>query len=186
MILFIIFLNSCSNNDIYGNTDAEILKYLQESDLLDNIGKDNIFINDIINIDNSKIVGFSTDTGQGVLVYDKDKNGNYVMSEGKAEGRNLDSIGVAIYRVMYNIYESFQDGKHAYVVLSTGDNISKVEIIINNKYKYSESIEIGKPSMTMIKEDIPRDESKSMEIDYKYFDINGKELSDEHYKGENK
>lgn len=40
--------------------------------------------------------------------------------------------------------------------------------------------------MIMIKEDIPRDESKSMEIDYKYFDINGKELSDEHYKGENK
>ncbi|MCU9816307.1 hypothetical protein [Paraclostridium sp. AKS73] len=40
---------------------------------MNTIGKDNITIVDTIYIDNSKVIGFLSDTGQGYLVYEKIK-----------------------------------------------------------------------------------------------------------------
>ncbi|WP_297133587.1 hypothetical protein [Terrisporobacter sp.] len=73
IILSIIFVTECSNNsDRVGNTDDEILEYLHK-DFMTNIGNDNLTIVDTIYIDNSKIVGFLSDTGQGYFVYEKIK-----------------------------------------------------------------------------------------------------------------
>lgn len=57
-ILSIIFITGCSNNDTVGNTNEEILHYLNEGDFLRNIAKDNLTILDTVDIDNSKIVVF--------------------------------------------------------------------------------------------------------------------------------
>ena len=80
VILSIIFVTGCSkNNDIVGNNDDEILQYLYKSDFMNTIGKDDITIIDTIYIDNSKVIGFLSNTGQGYLVYEKNKKGNYIL-----------------------------------------------------------------------------------------------------------
>ncbi len=87
MVLSIIFLTGCfKSNDVIGNTEDEILQYLHESDFMNSIGKDNLNIIDTVYIDNSKIVGFLSDTGQGYAVYEKNKKGDYIMTDNKAQG----------------------------------------------------------------------------------------------------
>ena len=56
IILSLIFITGCANNDTVLNTDEEILQYLKESDFMDSIGKENLSIIDTIQIDDSKIV----------------------------------------------------------------------------------------------------------------------------------
>lgn len=173
MILLTLFTLGCSNKEIYGNNDDEILKYLNQSDFLNSLGKENITIIDTIYVDDSKIVGFTTNTGQGVLAYKKDENRNYSMVDAKAEGTTVNSLGVTTYRIRYN-YDDDLPGK-AYIVISNGDIVSKVDVSIN-KYNYSEQMKIGEPSMVMIKEDLPYDEANEITINYRYFDINNNEL----------
>ncbi|MEG1312564.1 MAG: hypothetical protein RR942_11060 [Romboutsia sp.] len=178
MVLIILCIVGCSDKNVYGNTENEILQYLKESDLLDVIGKDNISIVDSIYTKNSKIVGFSCDTGQGVIVYDKNKKGDYVMTDAQADGVDEKSLGITTYGIHYNSMR-LENANRAEIIMSNGKIVSDINVIINDKYKYSRSMDIGKPSMAMIKNDLPDEKSREVIIDYRYFDINNNELQEE-------
>ncbi|WP_289682984.1 hypothetical protein, partial [Romboutsia ilealis] len=81
VIFSLIFIAGCTNNDIVLNTDEEVLQYLNESDFMESIGKENLSIIDTIQIDDSKIVTFLSNTGQGYIVCEKNKKGNYIMTD---------------------------------------------------------------------------------------------------------
>lgn len=175
-ILSIIFITGCTNNDTIGNTEGEILQYLNEGDFLDVIGNDNLTILDTVHIDNSKIVVFVSDRGQGYLVYEKNKKGDYVMTGNSAEGVEQNGLGVTNFAVRYNHNDGL-DNKHlAYLVISNASNVSTVEMSINN-HIFNEKLKIGKPSMVLLKNVLSDDEQKkSIDFDCKYFDKNDKEL----------
>ena len=86
VIFSLIFIAGCTNNDIVLNTDEEVLQYLNESDFMESIGKENLSIIDTIQIDNSKIVTFLSNTGQGYIVCEKNEKGNYIMTDNMAQG----------------------------------------------------------------------------------------------------
>ena len=77
VIFSLIFIAGCTNNDIVLNTDEEVLQYLNESDFMESIGKENLSIIDTIQIDDSKIVTFLSNTGQGYIVCEKNEKGNF-------------------------------------------------------------------------------------------------------------
>lgn len=178
VILCMTFVTECSNNEIIGNTDDEILQYLNE-DFLDNIGNDNLTIIDTVYIESSKIVIFSSHTGQGYLVYEKNKKGNYIMTDNTAQGIEADKLGVTDYIVRYNQIDSLENSKLAYLVISNGDKVSTVEMSIND-HIFNETMEIGKPSMVILNDvlDVLSDEESkdTISFDCRYFDVNNKEL----------
>lgn len=182
IILSIIFVTGCSNNsDIVGNTDDEILEYLHKSDF-NSIGKDNLTIVDTIYIDNSKIVGFLSDTGQGYFVYEKNKKGDYIMTDNMAQGITSSGLGVTNFIARYNLNNGLENSDYAYIVISNGDIVSNVEISING-HIFNESMETGKPSMILLNDVMPKSEYKDgVTFDCRYFDINNNELkNDEEY-----
>lgn len=182
IILSIIFITRCSNNsDIVGNTEAEILEYLHKSDF-NSIGKDNITIVDTIYIDNSKIVGFLSDTGQGYCVYEKNKKGDYIMTDNMAQGITSSGLGVTNFIARYNLNNGLEHSDYAYIVISNGDIVSNVEMSING-HIFNKSMETGKPSMILLNDIIPKSEYKDgVTFDCRYFDINNNELkNDEEY-----
>ena len=61
-------------------------------------------------------------------------------------------------------------------MISNGKKVSRVEITINDVYKYNANLEIGKESMVLIKENLTDDESAGIRLDVKYFDENNNEL----------
>ncbi len=183
IILSIIFVTGCSNNSgIVGNTDDEILEYLHKSDFMSDIGKDNLTIVDTIYIDNSKIVGFLSDTGQGYFVYEKNKKGDYIMTDSMVQGITSSGLGVTNFIAKYNLNNGLENSDYAYIVISNGDIVSNVEMSING-HIFNESMEIGKPSMILLNDVIPKGESKDgVSFDCRYFDINNNELkNDEEY-----
>lgn len=180
MILLIIFVTRCSNSsDVVGNTDDEILQYLHKSDFMDVIGKDNLTIVDTVYIDNSKIVGFLSDTGQGYFVYEKNEKGDYIMTNNMAQGITPGGLGATHFIVMYNLNNGLENSDNAYIVISNGDIVSNVEMSINGRV-FNESMEIGKPSMILLNDMIPKSEYKDgVNFDCRYFDINNNELKNE-------
>ena len=61
-------------------------------------------------------------------------------------------------------------------IISNGKKVSKVEITINDVYKYNANLEIGKESMVLIKENLTLEESAGIRLEVKYFDDNNNEL----------
>ena len=182
IILSIMFVTECSNNsDRVGNTDDEILEYLHK-DFMSDIGNDNLTIVDTIYIDNSKIVGFLSDTGQGYFVYEKNKKGDYIMTGNMAKGITSSGLGVTNFVARYNLNNGLENSDYAYIVISNGDIVSNVEISING-HIFNESMEIGKPSMILLNDVMPKSEYKDgVSVDFRYFDINNNELkNDEEY-----
>lgn len=180
VILSIIFLTGCfKSNDVIGNTEDEILQYLHGSDFMNSIGKDNLTIIDIVYIDNSKIVGFLSDTGQGYAVYEKNKKGDYIMTDNKVQGITPNGLGVNHFIAMYNLNNGLEHSDKAYIVISNGDVVSNVEMSINGRV-FNESIETGKTSMILLKDMIPKSEYKDgVSFDCRYFDMNNNELKNE-------
>lgn len=180
VILSIIFVTGCSkNNDIVGNNDDEILQYLYKSDFMNAIGKDNITIVDTIYIDNSKVIGFLSNTGQGYLVYEKNKKGNYILTDNVAQGITQGDLGVSHFIGKYNLNNGLENSDNAYIVISNGDIVSKVEISINGRI-FNKSLKTGKPSMILLKDMVPKSEYKDgVNFDCRYFDINNNELKNE-------
>ena len=101
VIFSLIFIAGCTNNDIVLNTDEEVLQYLNESDFMESIGKENLSIIDTIQIDDSKIVTFLSNTGQGYIVCEKNEKGNYIMTDNMAQGIESNRLGVAKFIVSY-------------------------------------------------------------------------------------
>ena len=180
VILSIIFVPGGSkNNDIVGNNDDEILQYLYKSDFMNTIGKDNITIVDTIYIDNSKVIGFLSDTGQGYLVYEKNKKGNYILTDNTAQGITQSDLGVSHFICKYNLNNGLENSHNAYIVISNGDTVSKVEISINGRI-FNKSMKTGQPSMVLLKDMLPKSEYKDgINFDCRYFDANNNELKNE-------
>lgn len=176
LILSLFFYINYSNNNTYGNNQTQILNSLEKSNLLNTLNKDNLSLIDTISIENSKIVGFSFDTSNGVAVYEKNKLGNYIMNEATIADTDNINLGASTYRISYKNQQDLKNSKYGYVVISNGKNVAHVEIIINNKYKYSKKLELDKPSLTLIKEDLPDSDKKEMKVDINYYDINNKQI----------
>ena len=175
-LLSILFITGCSNSDIILNTDEDILQYINESGLMNNIGVENLSIIDSIHIDNSKIVTFLSNTGQGYIVCEKDKKGKYIMTDNLAQGVS-NELGVSDFIVRYNHNSGFENRHVACIVISDGSKVSNVEMTIND-HVFSKKLKIGKPSVAFVnlRDEFSNDELKSISLDCKYFDRNNKEL----------
>ena len=178
VIFSLIFIAGCTNNDIVLNTDEEVLQYLNESDFMESIGKENLSIIDTIQIDDSKIVTFLSNTGQGYIVCEKNEKGNYIMTDNMAQGIESNRLGVSDFIVRYNLLDGLKFRNMAYIVISNGSNVSNVEISVNNRI-FNDTLEIGQPSMVLLnlREILPEEELEDMvDINCRYFDIDNNEL----------
>lgn len=177
-VIFLMFtLVGCSNKKILGNDTESILDYLEESKLVNSDEKKDIKVFDDIYIGNSKIVGFISETSQGVLIFEKDKNGDYVLYDGQSNGINENSIGVTNYIVNYNNYKGLEKSERVVVLLSDGLKVSNVEISINNNSAYKQYLKLGEPSMVCIDKNKVGNLSGNLNISFKYFDKDKKEIN---------
>lgn len=178
VIFSLIFIAGCTNNDIVLNTDEEVLQYLKESDFMESIGKENLSIIDTIQIDDSKIVTFLSNTGQGYIVCEKNEKGNYIMTDNMAQGIESNRLGVSNFIVRYNLLDGLKFRNMAYIVISNGNDVSNIEISVNNRI-FNETLEMGKPSMALLnlRDILPEEELEDMvDINCRYFDIDNNEL----------
>ncbi|WP_303006911.1 hypothetical protein, partial [Romboutsia ilealis] len=173
VIFSLIFMAGCSNNDIVLNTDEEILQYLNESDFMESIGKENLSIIDTIQIDDSKIVTFLSNTGQGYIVCEKNEKGNYIMTDNMAQGIESNRLGVSDFIVRYNLNDELKFRNMAYIVISNGSNVSNVEISVNDRI-FNDTLKMGQPSMVLLnlRDILSEDELEDMvDVNCRYFDI---------------
>lgn len=177
LLLFNIYFVGCIDSKVYINKDNKELKELKEEELKNIIAQYSSSIIDILEIDNTKIVGFSDDSKQGVVVYEKDDVGNYVINQANELDIDSKGLGVSNFRIIYKNYSDINNARYGYVFVSNGKKVSKVTITINEKYTYTRSIEIGKPSMILIKENINLDPNSAIRLEIKYFDKNNNEIS---------
>lgn len=182
IILFIVIFSmvvlfmGCEQHRIYVDNKNNDLEELKNKELDNNIEKYSEYIVDEIYINDTKIVGFSSSTTQGVFVYEKDIEGNYIINQSNKIDIFENNLGVSNYRIIYDNYENIEKAKYGYIIISNGKKVSKVEITINEKYKYTEDIVLGKPSMILIKEDLDDEENDAIRLEVKYFDENNNEL----------
>lgn len=177
IILIIFTLAGCSNKQIIGNNTESILNYLVESKLVNSFEKKDIKIIDDIYIGNSKIVGFISDTSQGVLLFEKNKTGDYILYDGQSNGINENSIGVTNYIVSYNNFKGLEKSEKALVLLSNGLKVSNVEISVNNSCTYEQALKIGKSSMIFLDKNKIGNLDDDLNTSFKYFDKNNKEIN---------
>ena len=178
VILSLIFITGCTNNDIVLNTDEEVLQYINGSGFMDTIGKENLSIIDTIQIDDSKIVTFLSNTGQGYIVCEKNEKGNYIMTDNMGQGIESNRLGISNFIVRYNLSDGLKFRNLAYIVISNGSNVSNVEISVNNRI-FNDTLEMGQPSMVLLnlRDVLSKDELEGMvKVDCRYFDIYNKEL----------
>lgn len=176
VILVNLFFIGCAESKVYLNKNSEELKYINKEELESIVDEYSSYIIDEIYVADTKIVGFSTDTTQGVFVYEKDNEGNYVLNQSNKLDIPTDGLGISNYRIIYQNYNDITNAKYGYIIISNGKKVSRVEIIINDIYKYNANLEIGKKSMVLIKENLTEDESSGVRLDVKYFDENNNEL----------
>lgn len=182
IILFIaifsisIFFIGCTDNKVYVDNKSKDLETLKNEELENDIEKYSSSIIDELYINDTKIVGFSTSTTQGIFVYKKDSDGNYIINQSNKIDISENNLGISNYRIIYDNYENIEDAKYGYIVISNGEKVSKVEITINEKYKYTNDIELGKPSMIFLEEDLKDEQSEAIRLEVKYFDENNNEL----------
>ena len=150
LLICIIFINlffiGCNQFIDYSNEDIKELVVLKDDDLKDLADLQNEKFRSIVNdyenyivdeiyFENSKIVGFSNNTNQGVLVYEKDIDGNYILNQTNTVDMNQNSLGVSHYRIIYENYNDAKNAKYGYLIISNGKNVSRVEITINDNNK---------------------------------------------------
>ena len=176
MILSLMLFVGCSSNDISdmtGNTEEEVLEYLNKSDIVNSNDKNNIAIIDTIYVENTKIVAFQTPSQVGHVAYEEDKNGDYKMTDNKAEGIN--DLEVYSFAIRYNINSGNSSKNTAFITLSYGGNISSVEMSIND-YTFNKDVKTDRPSMVAVYGFLSEEESKKIDFGFRYFDENNKEI----------
>lgn len=176
VVLANLFLIGCVESKVYLNKNNEELKDINKEELESIVDEYSSYVIDEIYVADTKIVGFSTDNTQGVFVYEKDNEGNYVLNQANKLDIPIDGLGISNYRIIYQNYNDITNAKYGYIVISNGKKVSRVEITINDVYKYNANLEIGKESMVLIKENLTDDESAGIRLDIKYFDENNNEL----------
>ena len=176
VVLVNLFLIGCVESKVYLNKTNEELKDINKEELESIVYEYSSYVIDEIYVADTKIVGFSTDNTQGVFVYEKDNEGNYVLNQANKLDIPIDGLGISNYRIIYQNYNDITNAKYGYIIISNGKKVSRVEITINDVYKYNANLEIGKESMVLIKENLTDDESAGIRLDVKYFDENNNEL----------
>ena len=176
VVLANLFLIGCVESRVYLNKNNEELKDINKEELESIVDEYSSYVIDEIYVADTKIVGFSTDNTQGVFVYEKDNEGNYVLNQANKLDIPIDGLGISNYRIIYQNYNDITNAKYGYIVISNGKKVSRVEITINDVYKYNANLEIGKESMVLIKENLTDNESAGIRLDVKYFDENNNEL----------
>lgn len=176
VVLANLFLIGCVESKVYLNKNNEELKDINKEELESIVDEYSSYVIDEIYVADTKIVGFSTDNTQGVFVYENDNKGNYVLNQANKLDIPIDGLGISNYRIIYQNYNDITNAKYGYIVISNGKKVSRVEITINDVYKYNANLEIGKESMVLIKENLTDDESAGIRLDVKYFDENNNEL----------
>ena len=176
VVLANLFLIGCVESKVYLNKNNEELKDINKEELESIVDEYSSYVIDEIYVADTKIVGFSTDNTQGVFVYEKDNEGNYVLNQANKLDIPIDGLGISNYRIIYQNYNDITNAKYGYIVISNGKKVSRVEITINDVYKYNANLEIGRESMVLIKENLTDDESAGIRLDVKYFDENNNEL----------
>lgn len=182
IIIVAILILTCTiimrgrNSETIGNTDEEVLNNITSSDLMDSIGKENISIVDNIGIEDSKIVGFKSDTGHGYAVYEKNKQGDFVMTDSAAQGISDKGIRASDFVVHYNTSNGLEHSEKAYISISEDKHISKVAMRINER-TFITPFDSSKPAMVVVSDVDPITHNKDG-VTYKciYFDKNGKEI----------
>ncbi len=176
MMISLMLFVGCSSNDISdmtGNTEEEVLEYLNKSDIVNSNDKNNIAIIDTIYVENTKIVAFQTPSQVGHVAYEEDENGDYKMTDNKAEGIN--DLEVYSFAIRYNINSGNSSKNTAFITLSYGGNISSVEMSIND-YKFNKDVKTDRPSMVAVYGFLSEEESKKIDFGFRYFDENNKEI----------
>lgn len=179
-IIFILLIISsftitgCTYTKIPGNTDESIKQYLIGSKLINSPNKEDISIVDNTYIQNSKIVGFLSKYNNGVVICEKNKKGNYILSDVKCSTKKKETLGVEDFLVNYNTYNGASKSNNAFVLISDGSKVSHVEITINGTYTRKESFKLDRPSMIVVSNDLLS--KKSSYVNCKYFDKNNNEI----------
>ncbi|WP_027701449.1 hypothetical protein [Metaclostridioides mangenotii] len=75
---------------------------------------------------------------------------------------------VSAFSVRYD-----NDSKSAYVIISDGKDVGKVEIVVNEKNNYSKKVKLNEPSMIILNENELRNVSTSRDIEFKFFNSEG-------------
>lgn len=179
VILAIIYIIGYADKDIVLNTDDQILQYLSENDFMNEVGKENLSIIDTINIDDSKIVIFLSDTVQGYILCEKNKKGNYVKTYNTMQSIDSNDFGAYDFLVRYNRNKGLENNDMAYIVVSDGSKVSSIEMAVN-EHIFNKKLEVGSTSVTLlnIKDILSDDELKeTITFECRYFDIDNKELA---------
>lgn len=176
IVLVSLFFIGCVESKVYLNKDNEILNDINKEELESIVDEYSSYAIDEIYLEDTKIVGFSSNTTQGVFVYEKDSEGNYVLNQANKLDIPTDGLGISYYRIIYQNYNDITNSKYGYIIISNGKKVSRVEITINDTYKYNTDLEIGKESMVLIKENLTKDESSGIRLEVKYFDENNNEI----------
>ena len=176
LILLNLFLIGCVEFKVYLNKNNEELKYINKNGLENIVNEYSDYFIDEMYIADTKIVGFSNNSTQGVFVYEKDNKGDYVLNQANKLEIDTNDLGISNYRIIYQNYNDIKNAKYGYIIISNGKKVSRVEITINDIYKYNADLEIGKASMVLIKENLTSEESAGIRLEVKYFDENNNEL----------
>ena len=116
----------------------------------------------------------------GIVLYftflKKDNEGKYQLNQTNKLDISKEGLGVSNYRIIYENYNDISKAKYGYVIISNGEKVSRVEITINDIYKYTADLELGRESMVLIKENLTPEESSGIRLDVKYFDDDNNEL----------
>lgn len=180
-VIFIILIISsftitgCTFSKIPGNNDASIKQYLINSKLINSTTKEDISIVENTYIDNSKIVGFLSEYINGVVICEKNKKGDYILSDVQYTTPKKETFGVDNFLINYNTYNGISKSGKAFVLISDGSKVSHVEITINDKYKCKKSFKLDCPSMIVVSSDVLS--KKSAHVNCRYFDKNNNEIS---------
>ena len=175
-VLVNLFFIGCAEYKVNLNKNSEELQTINKQELENIVDEYTSYIIDEIYVGDTKIVGFSSDNTQGVFVYEKDNEGNYILNQSNKLDIPTDGLGISNYRIIYENYNDITNAKYGYILISNGKKVSRVEITINDDYKYTTNLEIGKESMVLIKENLTEDERAGIRLEVKYFDENNNEL----------
>ena len=127
---------------------------------------------DIKYIEDSKVIGFINGNRLGVCVFEKSEDNKYI----------LNTLQVINYQTTYNqfLIHYGENLERAIEIISTGEDISKVKITVNNKYNVIQDLDTKKPSMTIFNKNQINININDDKINYylNFFDLDGKEIKD--------
>ena len=111
IVLLNLLLISCMESKIYLNRNDEELKDINKEELENIVNEYSLSVIDEIYVADTKIVGFSTDSTQGVFVYEKDNEGKYQLNQTNKLDISKEGLGVSNYRIIYENYNDISKAK---------------------------------------------------------------------------